>query len=52
MIRRIYEWILLRGIEVLPGHICFMITASDLQASPGKLTEVELVPVYLLQNGR
>ena len=40
MIRRIYEWILLRGIEVLPGHICFMITASDLQASPGKLTEV------------
>jgi len=40
MIRRIYEWILLRQIEVLPGHICFMITASDLQASPGKLNDV------------
>jgi len=40
MIRWMYERVLLRGIEMLPGHLCFMITESDMAASPGKLEEV------------
>lgn len=40
MIHWLYERALLRGIEVLPAHICFMITESDMEASPLKLYEV------------
>lgn len=40
MIRWMYERALLRGIALLPAHICFMITESDVEASPGKLYEV------------
>lgn len=37
MIYRLYEWALLRGIEILPAHICFMITGEDLRNAPDKL---------------
>jgi undecaprenyl diphosphate synthase len=40
MIYWLYERALLRGIEVLPAHLCFMITESDMQATPSKLYEV------------
>ena len=40
MIYWLYERALLRGIEVLPAHLCFMITESDMEATPSKLYEV------------
>ncbi len=40
MIHWIYERAILRGIEILPARICFMITESDMEASPRKLNEV------------
>ncbi|MCE5297807.1 MAG: undecaprenyl diphosphate synthase family protein [Methanoregulaceae archaeon] len=40
MIHWLYERALLRGIEVLPAHICFMITESDMEASQSKLNDV------------
>lgn len=40
MIYRIYEWIILSGIQVLPSQLCFMITGDDLSAAPDKLDEV------------
>ncbi len=40
MIHWLYERALLRGIEILPAHLCFMITESDMAASPWKLCEV------------
>src|SRR5512137_2207431 len=40
MIHWLYERALLRGIEILPAHLCFMITESDMAASPWKLSEV------------
>jgi undecaprenyl diphosphate synthase len=40
MIHWIYEWALLRRIEILPAHLCFMITETDMEASPSKLSEV------------
>jgi undecaprenyl diphosphate synthase len=40
MIYWLYEQALLRGIEVLPAHLCFMITESDMEATPSKLYEV------------
>lgn len=40
MIHWLYERALLRGIDILPAHLCFMITESDMEASPWKLNEV------------
>ena len=40
MIYRLYEWIVLSGIEVLPSQLCFMITGDDLWDAPDKLDEV------------
>ena len=40
MIYRLYEWIVLSGIEVLPLYLCFLITEDDLRAAPDKLEEV------------
>lgn len=40
MIYRLYEWILLRGMVILPSHICFMITGDDLRNAPEKLALV------------
>ena len=40
MIHWLYERFLVRGLMVLPAHICFMITEHDMQASPGKLAQV------------
>ena len=40
MIHWLYERVLMRGITLLPAHICFMITERDMQASPGKLAQV------------
>jgi undecaprenyl diphosphate synthase len=40
MIHWLYERALLRGIAVLPAHICFMITESDMEASQSKLNDV------------
>lgn len=40
VIHWLYERALLRGIEVLPSHICFMITESDMEITPLKLYEV------------
>jgi undecaprenyl diphosphate synthase len=40
MIYRAYEWALLRRINLLPGHICFMIPEDDLLAAPEKISEV------------
>lgn len=40
MIHWLYERALLYGIEILPAHLCFMITESDMAASPWKLGEV------------
>ena len=37
MIYRLYEWVLLRRIGILPAYICFMITGDDLRSAPGKL---------------
>jgi undecaprenyl diphosphate synthase len=42
MIYWLYELALLRGIEVLPAHLCFMITESDMEATPSKLYEVTM----------
>ena len=36
----IYERMLLSQIQVLPRHICFMISGADLAAEPGKCVEV------------
>jgi undecaprenyl diphosphate synthase len=56
MIHWLYERALLRGIEMLPGHLCFMITESDMAASPWKLSEVTgwclLVNVQLAEKNR
>jgi undecaprenyl diphosphate synthase len=40
VIYRLYEWIVLRGIGILPAHICFMITGDDLRNAPDKLALV------------
>lgn len=40
MIYRLYEWILLRRMAILPSHICFMITGDDLRNAPEKLALV------------
>ena len=40
MFHWIYERMLLSQIEVLPRHICFMISGADLAADPGKCVEV------------
>ena len=40
VIYRLYEWILLRGIGILPAHICFMITGDDLRNAPEKIALV------------
>jgi undecaprenyl diphosphate synthase len=40
VIYRLYEWVVLRGIEILPAHICFMITGEDLSNAPEKLALV------------
>jgi undecaprenyl diphosphate synthase len=40
MIHWLYERALLRGIDILPAHLCFMITESDMESSPCKLNEV------------
>ncbi len=40
MIYRFYEWILLKGLGILPSHICFMITGDDLRNAPEKLALV------------
>jgi len=39
MIYRIYEWLIRRNLEHLPGTVCFMITAGDLEDAPEKLYE-------------
>ncbi len=39
MIYRIYEWLIERQLRCLPGHICLMITDSDVRDAPGKLLE-------------
>ena len=36
----IYERMLLSQIQVLPGHICFMISGADLAAAPEKCVQV------------
>ena len=36
----LYERMLLSQIQVLPRHICFMISSADLAAEPGKCLEV------------
>ncbi len=40
MIYRFYEWVLLRGMVILPSHICFMITGDDLRDASEKLALV------------
>jgi undecaprenyl diphosphate synthase len=40
MIRWLYEKNLLRGLALLPEHICFMITAEEMTRDPEKLLEV------------
>jgi len=40
MIRRLYEWRLRRGLNNLPGHICFMLSDMDMAAAPHKLYEI------------
>jgi len=40
VIYRLYEWIVIRGIGILPAHICFMITGEDLRNAPEKLALV------------
>src|SRR5512139_2616760 len=40
MIHWLYEQALLRGIEIVPAHLCFMITEGDMEASPWKLYDV------------
>lgn len=40
MFHWIYERMLLSQIEVLPRHICFMISGADLAADPGKCVQV------------
>ncbi len=40
MIRWLYEKNLLRGLALLPRHVCFMITAEEMTRDPGKLLEV------------
>jgi undecaprenyl diphosphate synthase len=40
MIRWLYEYHLMRGLEVFPRHICFMITDHDLAACPEKIVDV------------
>jgi undecaprenyl diphosphate synthase len=37
MIHWLYEWQLKRHITILPGHICFMLTAAEINADPGKI---------------
>jgi undecaprenyl diphosphate synthase len=37
MIRWLYEKRLLSGLSILPSHICFMITAHDMEEDPDKL---------------
>ena len=36
----LYERMLLSQIQILPGHICFMISSADLVAEPAKCFEV------------
>jgi undecaprenyl diphosphate synthase len=36
----LYERALLRGIALLPGHICFMLTEQDVRSAPQKIYEV------------
>ena len=36
----LYERMLLSQIQVLPGHICFMLSGADLAADPEKCFEV------------
>ncbi len=40
MIYRLYEWIVLSGIQILPPQLCFMITGDDLWAAPEKIDAV------------
>ncbi len=40
VIYRLYEWVLLKRIVILPSHICFMITGEDLRNAPEKLAHV------------
>ena len=40
MFHWIYERMLLSQIEVLPRHICFMISGADMAADPGKCVQV------------
>jgi len=40
MIRWLYEKRLLSGLSILPSHICFMITAHDMEEDPGKIVSV------------
>ena len=40
MIYWLYEQMLLGQIQVLPRHICFMISGDDMAVAPGKITEI------------
>lgn len=40
MIRWLYEKRLLSGLSILPSHICFMITAHDMEEDPDKIVSV------------
>jgi len=40
MIHRLYEYLLMREITTPPREICFMLTAFDLRAAPGRINDV------------
>ena len=40
MIYRFYEYLLMRQITELPGHVCFMISGKDMADAPGNLLRI------------
>ncbi len=40
MIRWFYEWMLVRSLQRLPQHLCFLITEQDMREAPDKIEAV------------